>query len=83
MSLFHSILSQLEDKINKKNEQNEQIAAIVGSVLHTTIIADQVALRDTTLRIKASATVKMAVMLNNEKLLKALNNAGFDINVIS
>jgi len=83
VSLFHSILSQLEDKINKKNEQNEQIAAIVGSVLHTTIIADQVALRDTTLRIKASATVKMAVMLNNEKLLKALNNAGFDINVIS
>lgn len=83
MSLFHSILSQLEEKINKKNDQNEQIALIVGTVLHTAIIADQIAIRDTTLRIKASATVKMALMLNKEKLLKALNEAGIKITAIN
>lgn len=79
MSLFHSILSQLEEKISKKNSGNEKAALIISATLHTTVTTDQITIQDTALRIKAAPTIKMAVMLNKEKVLKALNEAEIKI----
>ncbi len=82
MSLFHSILSQLEEKISKKNSGNEKAALVISATLHTTITSDQITIQDATLRIKAAPTIKMAVMLNKEKVLKALNEAEIKITTI-
>jgi hypothetical protein len=82
MSLFNDILSQIENRMSKKSSQQETVAAIVSTVLHTTITADQITVRDTALSIKASPTIKMAVNLNKEKILKALQDAELPIETL-
>ena len=81
-SLFQNLLSQLEEKISKKNSVHEKIAKIVSEVLHTTITADQITLQDTTIRIKTAPTAKMALMLNKEKIITALQKEGIDVTTI-
>ncbi len=82
MSLFHDILSQLQEKIAKETANTEAAAQVISGVLHTTITKEQVSIHGTTLRLKVSPTLKMALMLQKEKLLTALRTAGFDINTI-
>ncbi len=79
MSLFNDILSQIENRMSKKNSQQETVASIVSTILHTTITADQITIRDTTLNIKVGPTIKMAINLNKNKLLQALQDAEVDI----
>lgn len=82
VSLFHSLLSQLEEKISKKNDVQEKAALIVSAILHSTITAGQITIQDTTLRIKAAPTIKMAIKLNTPKLLTALIEGGIEIKTI-
>ena len=82
MSLFQSILSELEKKISIKNTTHEKTALIVSAVLHTTITAEQIIIQDTTLRINAGPTIKMALSLNRERLIIALQEAEIPITVV-
>jgi len=82
MSLFHSILSQLQEKITKETTATETVATIVSEVLHTTITPAQIKVHGTTLRITAGPTIKMAIMMNKEKLLTSLQAASINITVI-
>jgi hypothetical protein len=81
-SLFHTILSQLQEKISKENSQSETIATIISGIIHTTITADQITVKDTTLRIKAAPTLKMMFKLQQQKILQALQTEGFTITTI-
>jgi len=81
-SLFHSLLSQLEEKISAKNSVNEKVSLIITSLLHTTITADQIIIQETILRIKAAPTIKMAITLNREKIIKTLNEKGIEVTII-
>jgi hypothetical protein len=82
MSLFNSILSQIQEKISKESVEHEKIAQIISQTLHTTITAEQVTMRDTTLRLKVAPTIKMTLLLQREKLLTALQDAGIKITTI-
>jgi len=82
MSLFNDILGQIEQRISKKNSIKETIADILSNQLHTTITPDQITIRDTTLNIKAAPTIKMAITLNRQKLLKALQEKEISITII-
>jgi hypothetical protein len=82
MSLFNSILSQIQEKISKESLEHEKIAQIITNTLHTTIIAEQITVRDTTLRLKVAPTIKMTLLLQREKLLAALQAAGIKITII-
>jgi hypothetical protein len=82
MSLFHSILSQLQQKIDKETTATVDIAAIVSVTLGTTIHKEQLILQGTTLRIKSTPTLKMAISLKREKILIALKAAGTTITTI-
>ncbi len=82
MSLFKSILSQIQEKISKENSECEKIARIISETLHTTIIADQIILRDTSLRLKVSPTIKMTLVLQQNKILAALQAEGIKITTI-
>jgi hypothetical protein len=83
MGLFNDILSQLEQKISKNNSAKEIIADIVSTTLHTTVHPDQINVHDFNLSIKANPTIKMAMMLNKEKILKKLQEANIDIKTIT
>jgi hypothetical protein len=82
MSLFNSILSQIQEKISKDSGECEKIAQVLSNTLHTTIMTDQIVVRDTTLRLKVSPTLKMTFLLQREKIIKALQDEGIFITVI-
>ncbi|MEO5646291.1 MAG: hypothetical protein ABIO57_00785 [Candidatus Paceibacterota bacterium] len=82
MDLFQSILSQLKDKITKDGAVTEDSAKIISDIVKTTIQPDQVTIVKGILRIKASPTVKMVLMLNNAKILKALQDSGVKIHQV-
>jgi hypothetical protein len=82
MSLFHTILAQLQEKITKETDATEAIAGIVSEVLHTAITPNQIQVQGTTLRLKVPPTLKMTLMLRKQKLLASLQEAGVDIREI-
>jgi hypothetical protein len=82
MSLFHSILSQLQEKINKETTTTESIAAIISTTIGTTITKDQITVHGSTIRIKSSPTLKMAVSLNKQKILTAIQQTHQSITTI-
>lgn len=82
MSLFHSILSQLQAKLTKETALTETIAAVISATMGTTVTKDQLVIHGTTLRIKSSPTLKMAIALNKDKILNALKEASLPITTI-
>ncbi|MES2224795.1 MAG: hypothetical protein V4478_02290 [Patescibacteria group bacterium] len=82
MSLFHTILSQLQEKIAKETTATETVAGIVSTVLGTTIAPSQITISKTTLRLKVAPTVKMVLTLRKQKLLASLQEAGVAITEI-
>ncbi|HTH93557.1 MAG TPA: hypothetical protein VL576_03715 [Candidatus Paceibacterota bacterium] len=83
MSLFHSILSQLQEKIEKGSDQSEKIASIITSIIGTTVSKDQIVVQKTTVRVKVAPTIKMAISLKKEKILTALKEANLQIDTIA
>ena len=82
MSLFHSILSQLQEKISKETLETETIAAIISETIHTTITKEQIVIQKNSLRLKIPPTLKMAVMLNQKKILQNLQDKNIAITTI-
>ncbi len=82
MDLFQSILSQLKDKISKDSAVTEDAAKIISDIAKTTILPDNITIVKGVLRIKASPTLKMVLMLNNAKILKALQESGMKIHQV-
>lgn len=82
MDLFQSILSQLKDKIDKDSSVTVEAAKIISTITKATITSDQITIVKGVLRIKASPTLKMVLMLNNAKILKALQDEGIKIHQV-
>jgi hypothetical protein len=82
MSLFHSILSGLQDTFNKETAQTEELAASISGILGTTITKEQLVVKKNTLYIKVPSTLKMAIALNKEKLLIKVKEINSSITVI-
>ncbi len=82
MDLFQSILSQLKDKIAKDGAVTEDSAKIISDIVKTTITPNQITIVKGVLRIKASPTLKMVLLLNNTKILKALQESGVNIHQV-
>jgi hypothetical protein len=82
MDLFQSILSQLKDKIDKGSAVTVDAAKVISDITKATILPDQISIVKGVLKIKASPTLKMVLMLNNAKLLKALQDSGLEIHKV-
>lgn len=82
MSLFHNILSQIQDKMSLETGKNEAVAALLSDILHTTVTSGQITIKDTTLRIQAAPTLKMAIKMQQQKIVEVLQSKGFNITVI-
>lgn len=82
MSLFQSVLAQLQEKIIKNHTDIEQVARIVSMVLGVTIVSESLLLKKGILTITAPATVKMAIKLKQKALITALFEEGISVTTI-
>jgi hypothetical protein len=82
MSLFHSILSGLQDNFNKETAQTEELAKNISDILGATVTKEQLVVKKNTLYIKVPATLKMAIALNKEKLLVRVKEVNSSITAI-
>lgn len=62
--------------------KNEAVAALLSDILHTTVTSGQITIKDTTLRIQAAPTLKMAIKMQQQKIVEVLQSKGFNITVI-
>lgn len=69
MSLFHSILSQIQEKISKETVQTDHIATIISDIIKVPISKEQIVVKGTTIKIVVTPTLKMTLLLNKEKIL--------------
>lgn len=76
MSLFNSVLHALYKKINHEQVSKDKIVEIISSILKTKITPDQITVKDGVLIVTAPATIKMALLLKKEALLKELKPNG-------
>jgi hypothetical protein len=82
VSLFHSILSQIQQKISSRHADMDMVASTISSVLGVVVMADQISLRNKVLTITAQPTVKLAVRLKQQALIAALTTKGVPVSVI-
>ncbi len=81
MSLFQSILADLKKNIDKQTTYTETLAAICSEVLHITITPTQISITKGKLSLRIPSTVKMALKLNQDVLLKKVQ--AFDSSIHS
>lgn len=72
MSLFHSILTQLSHRIQKGSDRKTEIAKIISDILMVPISQDMLSIKETTLFIRISPTIKTAVKLKKQILQEQL-----------
>lgn len=82
MSLFHSILSQIQEKLSKETIQTDQLAVVISEVIKTPISKDQLVVRGSTLKIQGAPTLKMTILLNKEKILNKVREINTSITTI-
>ncbi len=70
MSLFQSVLADLKKNIDKQTQYTDTIARICTEVLRVTITSSQVSITKGKLSLRIPSTVKMALKLNHDILLK-------------
>lgn len=82
MSLFHSVLAQIEQTLVANNSHTTLMANIISTTLGTTISPDVLRVQENTLYITTSGSIKMAIKLRQKALITALQQAHFTITAI-
>ena len=82
MSLFHSILSQIQEKISKETIQTDQIAAIISGVIKIPISKEQIVIKGTSIKVQGTPTLKMTLLLHKEKILTKIKEINPTITTI-
>jgi len=72
MSLFHSILEELSKKLSKKESYKEDIARDITTCIGVTVSADQIRVKNGSLYLSVSPTIKTVLHLKKVSLLKQL-----------
>lgn len=82
MSIFHDILSKLEDKFKKETNRCEEIAEVLTTVLGTKVEGEQVVHKGTIIKLNVLPTLKMAVKMKEGRIISALKDKGIDVDTI-
>lgn len=82
MSLFQNVLKKITKTLQEKGALQETIATTCSEVVGIAIPPDAIKLRDTTLYIKIAPTQKLAITLNAQKIISALQTKGITVTTI-
>jgi hypothetical protein len=80
MNLFNSILEELSKKIKGAEIYKEEVSLVISRLLNININPDQIAIKNGTLFLNVSPTIKSALLLKKEMLIKELSK--FNIKTI-
>lgn len=72
MSLFHTILEDITKRLRSVEGNKDDIAKVVSTVLGIAISANQLQIKQNTLFISTSPTIKSAIRLKQTALLREL-----------
>lgn len=72
MSLFSSILEELTKKLYSGEQSKKEVSEIVSTIVGITISPDQITIKNGTLFLSISPTIKTVVLLRKQKLLEGL-----------
>lgn len=76
MTLFSSIIEDLVSKLNKKEKNKEVLASEITKTIGIQISPDQISVKDSTLILNISPTIKSNILLKKELILKTLERFG-------
>ncbi len=82
MSLFQTILREVRARLDSEKHKNEDIAQIISEAIGVPILDSQVSIKKGALHITAMPTVKMAIMVKKEVLLRAFKERSIPIYTI-
>lgn len=71
MSLFQTLLSQIEKQLETNNARKALFVAVLRDVVGVTIDPDSISVKDTVLYLRVSPTVRMAISLKKQKIIAA------------
>lgn len=72
MSLFSSILDELSKKLQKGEQYKKEISKDIEEIIGATVLPDQIIIKNKTLFISVSPTIKTVILLKKQKLLEQL-----------
>jgi hypothetical protein len=73
MNLFNSLLEELSKKIKGNELYKNDISLEIKNILGISINPDQISIKNGTLFINVSPTIRSAILLKKESLIKALS----------
>ena len=79
MSLFTTILTELENKLNRAHGQKDALARIMTEVLHTPVSGDQITLREGVVTTRVPPTIKFAIKLKQVELVARMKREGYNV----
>ncbi len=80
MNLFNSILEELSKKIEGAEIYKEEVSLVISRLLNININPDQISIKNGVLFLNVSPTIKSALLLKKEVLIKELSK--FNIKTI-
>lgn len=78
-SVFQNILGDLQKKFLRESNRCADIATVISEVLHIPITAEQVKYKGKVATILVSPTIKMAIKVKEEELLKLLSQKDIEV----
>lgn len=72
MSLFHTILEDITKRLRSVEGNKDDIANVVSTILGVPVSANQLQIKQNTLFISTSPTIKSAIRLKQTALLREL-----------
>ncbi len=82
MSVFHSILSQLKARFDAHTDHSRTIAAYISETVGISLSEESISYNKNIVRLLVSPTIKMAILLKKDILLKLLNEKGISVTSI-
>lgn len=73
MDIFKTLLSDLSKKIHKKSLYKKEVVETIVRIIGIPLTEDIVSIKDNTLFIRVSPTIKSAILLKKKELLESLS----------
>ncbi len=82
MSLFNSLLSKIEERLNGNQKTLDEVSSTISSIVKVSIPSNKLIIKNGTLFCNSSPTIKTELLIKKEKILNELKMKGITIHTI-